>query len=346
MAESKTPALRNRTIRLTEEEIGLYGKRLVRLSEKVSLTSALDKTICQDACVALTLLPEQCVDLLFADPPYNLSKTFNQNRFQQTSLEEYEEWLDQWLSLTVRLLKPAASVYICGDWRSSAAIHRIGAKYFKLRNRITWEREKGRGAKNNRKNCSEDMWFFTVSDDYYFNVDAVKVKRQVIAPYTDEEGIPKDWEDSAEGRFRLTHPSNLWTDLTVPFWSMLENTDHPTQKPEKLLAKIVLASSREGDLVLDPYLGSGTTSVVAKKLGRHFIGIEADEKYCCFAEKRLEMADSNKEIQGYADGVFWERNTLSLQNRPEKKTKPEMVSEQFIPKRWRRSNRESAASRK
>ncbi|HEU4931570.1 MAG TPA: site-specific DNA-methyltransferase, partial [Pyrinomonadaceae bacterium] len=209
----------------------------------------------------------------------------------------------------VRLLKPTASVYICGDWRSATAIQRVGEKYFISQNRITWEREKGRGAKSNWKSCSEDIWFFTVSEDYYFNVDAVMLKRQVIAPYTDRNGAPKDWSESENGRFRVTHPSNLWTDLTVPYWSMPENTDHPTQKPEKLLAKIILASSREGDLVFDPFNGSGTSTVVAKKLGRHYLGVEVDENYNCLAAKRLHLASTDRTIQGYIDGVFWERNS-------------------------------------
>jgi site-specific DNA-methyltransferase (adenine-specific) len=249
---------------------------------------------------------------MFADPPYNLTKNFNDRKFRETSLDEYSEWLDSWLSQTVRILKPTASIYICGDWRSSAAIHLVGQKYFLPQNRITWEREKGRGAKSNWKNCSEDIWFFTVSEDYYFNVEAVMVKRQVVAPYTHENGEPKDWTESEDGRFRVTHPSNLWTDLTVPYWSMPENTDHPTQKPEKLLAKIILASSKEGNLVFDPFNGSGTTTVVAKKLGRRYLGVEVDETYCCLALKRLELADSDSTIQGYVDGVFWERNTKKV----------------------------------
>jgi site-specific DNA-methyltransferase (adenine-specific) len=81
------------------------------------------------------------------------------------------------------------------------------------------------------------------------------------------------------------------------------------------LAKIILASSEEGDFVFDPFLGSGTTSVVAKKLGRHYCGIEVDKTYCCLAEKRLELAEKDKNIQGYADGVFWERNTLKDQKK-------------------------------
>ena len=96
---------------------------------------------------------------------------------------------------------------------------------------------------------------------------------------------------------------------------MPENTAHPTQKPEKLIAKLILASSDPGSTVLDPFLGSGTTSVTAKKLGRHYIGIEENEQYCVWTEKRLEMADNDTSIQGYTDGVFWERNTNALQKK-------------------------------
>jgi site-specific DNA-methyltransferase (adenine-specific) len=310
---SRAPA--NRTLTLSEEELAQYKKTLVSIDGAVTVDEVRDRVFRGDIFTALPHLPDGFVDLLFADPPYNLTKTFNDRRFRKTSLDQYEEWLDSWLAPMARLLKRTASVYICGDWECSAAIHRVGERYFKVQNRITWEREKGRGAKLNWKKCSEDVWFFTVSDDYYFNVDAVMLKRKVIAPYTDPNGAPKDWLESSDGRFRLTHPSNLWTDLTVPYWSMPENTDHPTQKPEKLLAKIILASSQPGDLVFDPFNGSGTMTVVAKKLGRHFLGVELDETYCSLAQKRLDLADNDSTIQGYTDGVFWERNTFSKQNR-------------------------------
>ena len=299
----------NRTMTLSADEALRYRDSLAQLAAPANLEDVRDNVFCQDVFTALPFLPDRSVDLMFADPPYNLTKSFNDRKFKQLSIDEYSDWLDSWLAKTVRLLKPTASVYICGDWRSSAAIQRVGEKYFIPQNRITWEREKGRGAKSNWKNCSEDIWFFTVTDDYYFNVDAVMLKRQVIAPYTKSNGEPKDWTEDENGRFRVTHPSNLWTDLTVPYWSMPENTDHPTQKPEKLLAKIVLASSREGDLVFDPFNGAGTTTVVAKKLGRHYLGVEIDETYCCLTQKRLELAESDRTIQGYVDGVFWARNT-------------------------------------
>jgi len=216
-------------------------------------------------------------------------------------------------------LKNTASVYVCSEWYSSTAVHLVLDKLLKVRNRITWEREKGRGAKANYKNASEDIWFATVSDDYVFNVEDVKLKRRVLAPYTDAVGRPKDWEDTAAGQFRLTHPSNLWNDITVPFWSMPENTDHPTQKPEKLLAKLILASTNEGDFVFDPFAGVGSSLVAAKKLKRRFLGVEIEKEHCLLAAKRLHAAGLDAAIQGYRDGVFWERNTLNIRKQKTKK---------------------------
>lgn len=311
MKKEKPRAPRNRTIILTEAEKIKYRSRLLRLDGPVTPDLVQNRTICQDLFEVLDYLPSSFVDLAFVDPPYNLNKTFNLSTFREMEFDKYERWLESWLNKLRRLLKPTASVYICGDWKSSGAIFNVARRHFRLRNRITWEREKGRGASRNWKNCSEDIWFATVSDDYYFNLEAVKLKRRVLAPYRDPSGRPKDWSEETGGRFRVTHPPNLWSDLTVPFWSMPENTDHPTQKPEKLLARIILASSRPGDLVFDPFLGSGTTSVVARKLGRRYLGVEVDEYYCCLAEKRLELAEQDKFIQGYEDGVFWERNTLA-----------------------------------
>jgi site-specific DNA-methyltransferase (adenine-specific) len=324
----KGKAPRNKTIVLTPHDHNTYQKKLLRLSRESSLSEVENTTIQQDLFSLLDYLPCSCVDLLFIDPPYNLTKSFNGDVFKERSPEEYGEWLESWFPKLLRTLKPTGSVYICGDWRSTAALYLISKKYLIVRNRITWEREKGRGAQSNWKNCSEDIWYSTVSEDYTFNLDAVKLKRRVIAPYTDHTGKPKDWEKSEEGNYRLTHPSNLWTDLTVPFWSMPENTDHPTQKPEKLLAKIILASSHPGDLVLDPFLGSGTTSVVAKKLQRKYVGIEVDETYCCLAEKRLALAEHDNNIQGYAKGVFWERNTLNEQRLIPKETEAQSF---FLP---------------
>lgn len=308
---------RNKTIDMTVEEGREYLERCISISEKKTLDEVLDKTILGDTFETLKLLPEKSIDLLIVDPPYNLAKDFNGKKFKKTSDDVYEEYTESWISLIAPLLKDNATIYVCCDWQSSPAIGRVLKKHFYLQNRITWQREKGRGALTNWKNGMEDIWFATKSKTYTFNVEDVKIRRKVIAPYK-VDGKPKDWEETAEGNFRNTYPSNFWDDISIPYWSMPENTAHPTQKPEKLLAKLILASSNPGDVILDPFLGSGSTSVTAKKLGRHYIGIEQNEQYCVWAEKRLEMADSDNTIQGYADGVFWERNTKAFQKKRRK----------------------------
>ena len=256
------------------------------------------------------------MDLLILDPPYNLGKVFNGRRFSKVSVDEYGAWFRDVLSAMLPLLKPTASVYVCCEWLTSQSVYPAICERLTVRNRITWEREKGRGSDRNWKNASEDLWFCTVSCDYTFNAEAVKLRRRVVAPYKAANGEPKDWTRTASGDYRDTYPSNLWTDITVPFWSMAENTNHPTQKSEKFMAKIILASSNKGDFVLDPFLGSGTTSVVAEKLGRRYLGIERDEDYCIWAERRLELARDRQSIQGYMDGVFWERNSSPLGKDP------------------------------
>ncbi len=311
-------AKRNKTIALTEDQIEQYSEKLISVDAPVTVDDILDKTINRNLFDVIKYLPDGFVDLLILDPPYNLDREFGSSKFRKLPIDEYSAYLRSWLPQMVRLLKPEATIYICGDYLSSLSIMAVAGEYFRLRNRITWQRDKGRGASKNWKNGMEDIWFFTNGNDYTFNLEAVKEKRSVIAPYK-EDGEPKDWAESEEGRFRMTHPSNIWTDLTIPYWSMSENTNHPTQKPEKLLAKLILASSNEGDVVFDPFLGSGTSSVVAKKLNRHYVGIEIDNLWAATSEYRLEMAESDNSIQGYFDGVFWERNSLKFQKKPKKK---------------------------
>ncbi len=177
--------------------------------------------------------------------------------------------------------------------------------------------KKGRGAKANWKNNTEDIWFCTIGDDYHFDVEAVKLKKASHRTVPHRQRRAQGLGRIRAGKLPLTHPSNIWSDITVPFWSMPENTDHPTQKPEKLIAKLILASSRPRDLVFDPFLGSGTTAVVAKKLGRQYCGVELDRDFCCWALKRLKLAEADPSIQGYSEGVFWERNSLADQ-KPQK----------------------------
>lgn len=311
---SKEKAERNKTIDISIKDGHQYLERCISVDSKVELTEILDRTILGNCLEVLPYLPSSFVDLLIVDPPYNLDKDFNGKKFKRMTDELYIEYTENWVEKIIPLLKPNASIYVCCDWQSSSAIETVLKRHFNVQNRITWQREKGRGALSNWKNGMEDIWFATNSKNYTFNVEDVKIRRKVIAPYK-VDGKPKDWEETTSGNFRNTYPSNFWDDISIPYWSMPENTAHPTQKPEKLLAKLILASSNPGDIVFDPFLGSGSTAVTAKKLNRHFAGIEMNEQYCVWVEKRLEMANVDSTIQGYANGVFWERNTSALQKK-------------------------------
>ena len=324
--DKKERASNNRTLTLNSEEIDFLKANLVTSKNINETKDLINKTLNGDVIEILKFLPDEFADLIIIDPPYNLTKNFNGMKFNSRSENSYDEYLKTWFPEVCKKLKPNGSLYMCGDWKCTASLQRAIEKELTIMNRITWQREKGRGAKSNCKNGMEDIWFAVKNpDDYYFDVESVMMKRKVLAPYK-IEGNPKDWDESEEGKFRLTYPSNFWDDISIPFWSMPENTDHPTQKPEKLYAKLILASSKEGDVVFDPFLGSGTTSVVAKKLNRKYCGIELNEEYCLWTEKRLKIADTDKSIQGYSDGVFWERNSLNLQQKSAKKSLHEKKS--------------------
>ena len=304
----KQRAGRNKTITITDEERRELKQR-IRTAQTFDAERWADAIVCADLLDVIDRVPDGIADLIIIDPPYNLAKDFNGLSFSAISSEKYAIYLRTWFHKVCDKLKPAGSLYMCGDWKCTAALQSVIEERLTVLNRITWQREKGRGAKANWKNGMEDIWFAVNNpDDYYFDVESVKVKRRVLAPYK-VDGKPKDWEATSDGKYRLTYPSNFWDDISIPFWSMPENTDHPTQKPEKLYAKLILASSRQGDVVFDPFVGSGTSAVVAKKLGRRYLGVEINEEYCLWAAKRLQMADENAEIQGYSDGVFWERNS-------------------------------------
>ena len=308
--KNKERAKNNRTLTLSIEEIESLKSKLATEETLKENPDVLNKTLNGDVLKMLEFVPDNFADLIIIDPPYNLTKNFNGFKFNSRSDESFDEYLATWFPQVCKKLKPNGSLYMCGDWKCTSSLQRAIEKELFILNRITWQREKGRGAKSNWKNGMEDIWFAVKNPkDYYFDVESVKMKRKVIAPYK-VDGKPKDWDQSEDGNFRITYPSNFWDDISIPFWSMPENTDHPTQKPEKLYAKLILASSKPGDIVFDPFLGSGTTSVVAKKLGRNYCGIEMNQEYCLWTEKRLQMAEKDSSIQGYSDGVFWERNSL------------------------------------
>lgn len=308
----RVKSARNKTIDFPLSSAQVYLKKAVKEEDADIINE--NSVVIGDVFSALKKVKDNSVDLLIVDPPYNMEKNFHGNSFKKMSSEKYAEYTEKWIAAVKPKLKKTASVYVCCDWKSALIIGPILDKHFILRNRITWQREKGRGCKDNWKNSMEDVFYATLSDEFTFNLFAVKQRKKVIAPYR-INGVPKDWEETENGKFRLTCPSNFWDDVSVPYWSMAENTAHPTQKPEKLIAKLILASSNEDELVLDPFSGSGTSAVVAKKLGRNYICIEQNPLYCAWAIKRLEIAETDKTVQGYDGKAFYERNSFISKNR-------------------------------
>lgn len=315
----KTRANRNRTLTIAENEITTLEKAIIN-ADDLKKSFADNSVINADLFDCLDAIPNDYFHLIIIDPPYNLAKDFHGNKFSKLNTTSYEAYLRSWFGKVCDKLAPNGTLYMCGDWQCSLSMQKVISERLTILNRITWQREKGRGAKANWKNAMEDIWFAVKNPkDYYFDVEAVKMKRKVIAPYK-VDGKPKDWEQTESGNFRITYPSNFWDDISIPFWSMPENTDHPTQKPEKLYAKLILASTKPGDKIFDPFLGSGTSAVVAYKLNRNYVGIELNRDYCLWAAKRLMNATKNKVIQGYSDNVFWERNALNSREVKKKRT--------------------------
>ena len=164
----KQRAPRNRTLVLSESEGIYFPDQLLRSPLPKNVDKLSNQIVCGDALSICHELPKGFVDLLILDPPYNLTKKFGAETFREMTLADYEKWFEEWFVKLLPTLKHTATLYVCGDWKSSAALHRVLERHVIVRNRITWEREKGRGAKTNWKNASEDIWFCTVSDDYLF----------------------------------------------------------------------------------------------------------------------------------------------------------------------------------
>lgn len=257
-------------------------------------------------------ISNESVDLFFCDPPYFITsgkKSENidtGNRVdwdnQWSCKDDFLEWTEAWMRLMYAQLKNDGSAYICVCWEHSGDFKRILELVgFKILNRITWKRDKGRGSCRNWKSMSEDIWFVSKTNSYKFNVDEVMVKKKVVAPYRDEDGNPKDWYEDSDGKYRYTYPGNVWVDFTVPFWSMkevrsyattkrsMENTlkKHSTQKPKAMVKYCIQASSNVGDVVVDYFSGSGTTAIAAMELDRKVIAFDISSVCSEMLETRI-----------------------------------------------------------
>lgn len=233
-----------------------------------------------DALELLEEVPAKSIDMIFADPPYNLSgknhltcksgRVANCDKGEWDQIDNIFEFNVRWLTKCVRVLKDEGTIWVSGTLHNHPSIGVI-LKRLKLWiiNDIIWYKPNAAPLLQRKRLApsTELIWLASKSKKYYFNYD-----------------LAKKINNGKQMR-------NLWE---LP--ATRHTTSHPTEKPEKLLERIILLGSREGDTILDPFMGSGTTGVVAKKLKRNFMGFEINKKYFEIAKKRIEKAKSNLEL--------------------------------------------------
>lgn len=247
------------------------------------------KIILGDAIEVLASLPDESIDLIFADPPYNIGKNFNGIKDKWESEEEYLKWCYRWLDLCIKKIKPDGSFYVMTSTQAMPYFDLYLRNKLAILSRIIWYYDSsGVQAKNYYGSLYEPI-LFGVKDknNYTFNAQDILVeaktgaKRKLI-----------DYRKSTPTVYNSEKvPGNVWEIPRVRY-RMDEYENHPTQKPVALLERIILASSHPGDLILDPFSGTFTTSFVAKKLNRRSIGIEINEEYVKIGLRRLEILET------------------------------------------------------
>ena len=244
-----------------------------------------------DSLLWLDSLEPESVDMIFADPPYNLGKA-DWDHFE--SHDEYIRWSLRWIELASRVLKPTGSLFVCGFSEILADIRRPAAPHFHKCRWLIWSYKNKANMSKDWGRSHESILHFRKSRNTTFNIDDVRVpygKHTLKYPLHPQAESSQYGNGKKGGNWR-PHPHGAKPrdvfEIPVVCNGMKEKTPHPTQKPEELLRRIVLSSSNEGDLVIDPFSGSGTTLVCAEQLNRRWLGCDINEDYNSWAVMRLQ----------------------------------------------------------
>lgn len=252
-------------------------------------------------------IPDESVDLVFVDPPYNIGKNFSGNKDLWASDKEYVEWCHTWIDLCIKKLRPTGSMYLMGATQFINYLDIYLSEKMHVLSRIVWHYDSSGVQARKYFGSMYEPILFAVKDkkNYTFNADdiLVEAKTGAVRKLIDYRGqVPKNYSIKKV-------PGNVWYFPRVRY-RMSEYENHPTQKPEALMERIILASSNEGDVVLDPFAGSFTTCAVAQKLNRRFIGIEREEEYIKTGLRRLKLAtEYNGEKLKGVEKTFVHKNT-------------------------------------
>jgi site-specific DNA-methyltransferase (adenine-specific) len=229
----------------------------------------------QGDCLAeMALLPSESVDLVVADPPYNLGKDYGNNH-DLRGFREYLAFTEAWLEEARRVLKPTGSIYVFMGVRFISYLYDILDQKlgFFFNSWITWHYTQGMGRTRGFSPRHEDILFFTKCEDFEFRLDSIRIPQKYFRARNNMTGA---------------NPGDVWSFSHVHY-SNPERQDHPTQKPEALIARMVLASSGESAWVMDPFSGSGTTLRVCQQLGRNCIGVELNPAFVSMTHLRLSL---------------------------------------------------------
>ena len=248
-----------------------------------------------DSIEWLRSLDTGSVDFVFADPPYNIKKA-EWDTFE--SQQEYVSWSVRWIEQAARVLKPTGTLYVCGFSEILADLRLPASRFFKGCRWLVWHYKNKANLGDNWGRSHESILHFRKSHEFIFNVDDVRIPYgEHTLKYPAHPQAETSQYGKAANKDRIWHPHPRGAKpkdvLEIPTTcnGMHEKTPHPTQKPEELLRKIVLASSRPGDVVVDPFLGSGTTAVVAEQLKRQWKGCDLSAEYCQWAADRIESVE-------------------------------------------------------
>lgn len=248
-----------------------------------------------DAIEWLCSLETESVDLVIADPPYNIKKA-EWDTFE--SQEAYVKWSIIWIEQVSRILKPTGSFYICGFSEILADIKLPASRFFKGCRWLIWHYKNKANLANDWGRSHESILHFRKSKNFYMNIENVRI---LYGEHTLKYPLHPQANTSQYGNHGKNN-GKIWNpnlkgakprdviEIPTTCNGMHEKTKHPTQKPEELIRKFILASSQRQDIVIDPFLGSGTTAVTAEQLGRKWLGCEINSEYLEFAVHRIKNA--------------------------------------------------------
>lgn len=286
---------------MSEEISKKYQSILKRTAPKPFYKEGEGYLFLGDSLEILKKIKDASVDMIFADPPYSIKKA-DWDTFKNQ--EEYIRFSCKWIKEASRILKPTGTLYICGFTEILADLHHPAMKYFYNCRWLIWHYKNKANLGNDWGRSHESILCLRKSKEYTMNIDMVRIPyNSHTLKYPSRPQAETSQYGSGKGRNDWT-PNPLGAkpkdviEIPTTCNGMGEKTPHPTQKPEELLRKIILASSNEGDIVLDPFVGSGTTAVCAKQLKRNWIGIDKEEQYLLWASDRLKNV-SKKTIEDW-----------------------------------------------